>query len=510
MNYVVFLIMLLTAFIAGQLAIYIFYNRKKIYVKGFLCLILSVFIYSLFYAFELISPDLSYMKLCAAIQYIGILSIPAFWIIMALEYTNKSKYINIKLYISIFCLPVFLVILNFTNGYHHLFYRNYSATIIHSLSIANINPGIGYIISSIYINLMFLLGNILYIEFYKKNNVYKKRSFTIMITSFIPWVGYWIYMSGIISIKIDIVPIFMALLCLFYAKALFKNNIFETVVIARHVIFDNINEIVIVLDMDNKIIDINKKTEHFFNKKASIIIGQDIVKAFEEFTEITKYLKDNKGVTFDFEMKTADKQYYFRGEITFINNDGKVLILKDSTEEILMIKKLQYYATMDILTEVYNRYYFYSIANEKILYSIKNNQPISLVMVDLDKFKNINDTYGHSAGDMILKNVIKICKACLGENHTIGRYGGEEFIIILEKLEEEKVVEIVEKIRVEIMNFNNLYEDNVIKVTCSFGVFTSKGLMDLDEMVRNADEALYKSKNEGRNRISIKNIYGKY
>lgn len=505
LNYVIFLIMFLTAFIAAQLAIYIFYNRKKIYLKGFLGLILSVFTYSLFYSFELISPDLNYMKLLAAVQYIGILSIPAFWVIMALEYTNKSKYVNVKLYIIIFCLPVILVILNFTNEYHHLFYRNYSVAIVYSLSIANISPGIGYTMATIYINLMCLLGNILYIEFFIKNNVYRKRSFTIMITSFIPWIGYWIYMSGIMPIKIDIVPVFMAILCLFYVKALSKNNIFETAVIARHIIFDNIKEFVIVLDMNNKIIDINKTTEQFFNKEASIIIGQDIAKALEDFTAITKYLKDNKEVTFDFEMKTDDKQHYFRGEITFINNDGKVVILKDNTEQILMIKRLQYYATMDILTEVYNRNHFYSVANERILYCIKNNQPISLVMVDLDKFKNINDTYGHSAGDLILKNVIAICKACLGKNHTIGRYGGEEFLIILEKFEEEQILEIVEKIRVKIMNFNNIYEGKIIKVTCSFGIFTSIGLTDLNEMIRNADEALYKSKNEGRNRISIKN-----
>lgn len=107
LNYVIFLIMFLTAFIAAQLAIYIFYNRKKIYLKGFLGLILSVFTYSLFYSFELISPDLNYMKLLAAVQYIGILSIPAFWVIMALEYTNKSKYVNVKLYIIIFAYLLF-------------------------------------------------------------------------------------------------------------------------------------------------------------------------------------------------------------------------------------------------------------------------------------------------------------------------------------------------------------------------------------------------------------------
>lgn len=503
MNYVIFVTMFLTACIAAQLTINIFYNRKKIYLKGFSGLILSVFVYSLFYSFELISSNLNYMKMFAAIQYIGILSIPAFWVIMALEYTNKSKYINAKLYIIIFWLPIILVILNFTNDYHHLFYKSYSATIKYSLYIANITPGIGYIIANLYINLMCLLGTILYIEFFIKNNIYKKRTFTIMLPLFIPWIAHWIYLSGILPTKIDIIPPFMAVGCLVYARELFKNDTFETAVIARHIIFDNIREIVLVLDMNNRIIDVNKTATQFFNKKVNNITGQELGEVFENSKVIIKYLKDNKEKTFNFEIKSWGKSYYFTGEITFINNDGKVIILRDSTEQTLMIKKLRQYATMDTLTGVYNRNYFYSVANEKIIHCIKNNTPISLIMFDLDKFKNINDTYGHFAGDLVLKNVVTICKDCLKKDYIIGRYGGEEFLIILENLKEEQVLEITEKIRVKIMNFNTIYKNKVIKVTCSFGIFSSARLVNLDDMIRNADEALYKSKNEGRNQVNV-------
>ncbi|WHH60373.1 histidine kinase N-terminal 7TM domain-containing protein [Petroclostridium sp. X23] len=508
MNYLVVLMMFLTSLIAVQLAIYIFYNRRKIYLKGFLGLILSVFIYSLFYSFELIAPNLSFMKLFAAIQYIGILSIPAFWVIMALEYTNKSRYLSRKLYIGIFTVPVFLIILNFTNESHHLFYKNYSASIIYSMAIADIKPGIGYITAAVYVNICFVIGNILYVQYFiKGSTLFKKRSFIIVATSLIPFVGYWIYMSGFIPVKIDIVPVFMEVLCLFYTYALFKSNIFETAAIARHIIFDNITEVIIVLDMDNKLIDINKKAEQLFSKKASHIIGQDIYEVFTLFKEIRKYIEGNREVTFDFKIEITQKVYYFKGDITYIDNNGnkgKIIVLSDNTEQVLMIKKLQYYGAMDILTEVYNRNYLYSIANDKILHCVKNNQSLSLIMLDLDRFKNINDTYGHIAGDVVLKNVIATCKSYLGERYIIGRYGGEEFLIILENLEEEKVLEIAEGLRVKIMNLHIVYEDKTIKVTSSFGVFTSKGLTDFDYMVRNVDEALYKAKSAGRNQIGIK------
>lgn len=503
LNYVIFLVIFLTAVTAAQLTIYILNNRKRIYLKGLLGLSVCVFIYSLFYSFELISRNLYCLKLFTVMEHIGTIFISVFWVIMALEYTNKGRYLNTRLYLTLTCLPILFIIMNLTDGYHHLFYRNYSVTIMNSLTIVRITPGVGYIAALIYINLMYLFGNVLHIEYFIKNKIYKKRSFAIMLTCLLPWAGSWMYILNLFPIKIDFTPILMAIVCIIYYKAISKNSIFQTAAIARHVIFDNINDIILVLDMDNKIIDANKKAEQLFNKKTANIVGQDLTMAIKSLKEISKYLKSKNEEKFDLIVKYNNGEYYFTGEITFINSDGKVIILKDSTEQNLMIKKLKYYATMDILTEVYNRNYFYIAASHRIMHCINNNRTVSLIMMDIDKFKYINDTYGHSAGDHVLKNVAAILKKCLEENCVIGRYGGEEFIIVIEDLEEEKVIETVEKLRLEITNFDNVYEDKIIKVTSSFGIFTTYNLTDLDEMIKFADEALYKSKDNGRNRVSI-------
>src|SRR5471030_677620 len=239
--------MFLTSVISMQLAIYIFKNRNKILLPGFLGLIISVVVYSLFYSLEIIAKNLDYMRLCTAMEYLGILSIPAFWIIMAIGYTHKENIIDTKFCIGIFFVPVCLMILNFTDKYHHLFYKSYSYNIIYSLHIAALIPGVFYYIGMLYINLCFLIGNILYVyHFLKENNLYKKRSFIIMVTSFIPWVGYWLYMMKLTPINIDIVPILLAILCLFYAYALFNSNIFGTILLARRVIFDDITDAIIV------------------------------------------------------------------------------------------------------------------------------------------------------------------------------------------------------------------------------------------------------------------------
>jgi len=505
LNYLIFSIMFLTSVISMQLAIYIFFNRNKILLPGFLGLIISVVVYSLFYSLEIIAPNLDYMRLCTSMEYLGILSIPAFWIIMAIGYTHKEKIIDTKFCIGIFFVPVCLMILNFTDKYHHLFYKSYSYNMIYSLHIAELIPGAFYYIGMIYINLCFLIGNILYVyHFFKENNLYKKRSFIIMVTSFIPWVGYWLYMMKLTPINIDIVPILLAILCLFYAYALFNFNIFGTILLARRVIFDDITDAIIVLDEDNTIIEINKKAEQIFNLERNLILEKNSNDIFKEYSQLLKNINENKSDTFHLEIKIMEQTHYFQGKINLLKsnkNKGKFIILIDNTEQVILNKKLRYYGTIDTLTGVYNRNYFHEIAVNKLNEDSTINKPVSLIMFDLDKFKDINDNYGHLAGDAVLKKALESCKTILSEKHYLGRYGGEEFVILLNDTTSEKALKIAESIRVAIEKVDILYEDKIIKITSSFGVFSSHKRRKLKYLLKNADEALYEAKRLGRNRV---------
>ncbi len=507
MNYIIVGTTLIIAMIGLQLSIYTLVIRQKIFYQGLLGMGLSLFIYSLFYVFELTAMDVDLMKLFASFQRIGIMSLPAFWVIMALEYTNKKRYLTPRFYAALFFIPILCIFLVFTDHSLHLFYNGYTATQQYSLSIANITPGIGYIIGAVYINIMLLLGTAIYINYIFKNSMFKRRSLILMATSFIPWIGYWIYMSGILPLKIDINPIFLAAVSFIYTMELLRDNIFNTTAIARHIVFDNINEIVVVVDMENRIIDINKMAEEFLVKTAAALIGKDIRNVFVDTEEFAKSLLEkleDKKISFDFEMNTAERLYYFRGEISQIKQEGKVIILRDNTEEVRMINDLRTYASMDLLTKVYNRNFFNDIAQEQIKDCAQNKRSFSLVMMDIDRFKEINDTYGHSTGDMVLSMVADICRKHLGNQGFIGRFGGDEFVMGFENLPEEEIGEIIERIRVEIMDTDFMYNDTTLKTTCSFGIYTMTGMKDLDEWIKNADEALYQSKRLGRNKIHRK------
>lgn len=126
---------------------------------------------------------------------------------------------------------------------------------------------------------------------------------------------------------------------------------------------------------------------------------------------------------------------------------------------------------------------------------------LSLVFVDVDHFKKVNDTYGHQAGDLALKNIAKVLKENVREIDIVGRYGGEEIVLGLIGANLQDSRKIAEHLRVKIAERPIKYKDEIIRITASFGVSALSADLNLDELIKKADEALYRAKNSGRNKV---------
>ncbi len=505
MNYLIYLSVSIVAILAIVLFIYAITNRHKIFCIGLIGIGIALFFYSFFYSMEIIAPNAEQALLFIDLERFGIWTLPSFWVIMALEYTNKTKFLTKWTYIGLFSIPVILLIFGLTDSTHHLVYREFSVLTIEHLTIAQITPGPVYYVAFIFTNLLILLGNVLYVLFYLRNKVYQKRSFVMMMTSFIPWLGLWIYTFRLIPIGLDINPYFLGLAALIFTLAMFKNNLFDTAVVARHTVVDHISEMLLTLDGNNKIIDVNKTVEIFFNQKRVRMIGESLHSYFPKILELIEAKVNEQPDFIDFDFGEQEKKQHLRAEITYLPGEAKVIIVKDATEEVNMIRNLRYYATTDTLTEITNRSYFISLASERIRICKKNKMPIAFVIFDIDEFKQINDHYGHAAGDIILKKTASMCRNLIGPNPLLARYGGDEFILVFEEKTEEEVMILVEKIRRRMMNSNNIIDGKNISFECSFGVCYVHEIENdvLDLFIKYADEALYRSKNDGRNRATL-------
>ena len=160
-------------------------------------------------------------------------------------------------------------------------------------------------------------------------------------------------------------------------------------------------------------------------------------------------------------------------------------------------------ATTDSLTAVYNRRTFKELAEPQLSRSRRAQVPVSLLMLDLDHFKRINDTYGHLAGDDVLKAFAKLVGACLRKEDLLARYGGEEFVVLLPSASQQAALSLSERIREQVAARPFDANGHLVRVTVSVGIASEAGdtLPSLEAMLGRADEALYKAKDDGRNRV---------
>lgn len=158
-------------------------------------------------------------------------------------------------------------------------------------------------------------------------------------------------------------------------------------------------------------------------------------------------------------------------------------------------------AVIDSLTGCYNRRELENHLNRSIAGAIRHNSCLSIFMFDLDHFKRINDTYGHIAGDNVLKAVAKTVQKSVRTGDIIARYGGEEFIAILPETSKTKAIELADRLRKIISRLKVKSGDHIIKVTASFGVAELNRCADMTKFIHDADTMLYKAKLNGRNTV---------
>lgn len=171
--------------------------------------------------------------------------------------------------------------------------------------------------------------------------------------------------------------------------------------------------------------------------------------------------------------------------------------------EQLLVDRIYRMAVQDKMLEIFRRDYLIEKLEEEFRFAQASGAPLSLIMFDLDKFKKINDAYGHLAGDYVLKEVCSLTKPLLSGEDIFGRYGGEEFQVILPQRGVDAAATLAESIRKAVEANCFEYEGIVLPVTISAGVAgLIPGMQTYNELVKLADQLLYQSKSGGRNRVS--------
>lgn len=185
-----------------------------------------------------------------------------------------------------------------------------------------------------------------------------------------------------------------------------------------------------------------------------------------------------------------------------IPDDNKMEVIKKINFMYTQTKQM---SLIDPLTKLFNRRHFEAELEREFKRAKRYNSSLSIAVADIDFFKQVNDNYGHSCGDYVLKEVAYIITNNFRQTDLIFRYGGEEFVIVLTETSGENALIPLERLRKAVENHKFKFNNQDIKITLSIGVSSTIEFETSQEMFDEADKALYKAKNNGRNQIGVNN-----
>lgn len=246
----------------------------------------------------------------------------------------------------------------------------------------------------------------------------------------------------------------------------------------------------------------------------------NILNAFETLPEKNEYKIINNGKTGLFPLVSENRVLgciaakSIGGEISESDINYLEQLAKQSSATINranVYAEILKHATLDALTGFYNRRQLEERIKQETAKAKRQKTPLCAIMIDIDFFKRINDVYGHAAGDLVLKTVSRTMRSQLREYDVAGRYGGEEFAILLPFTRTEEAVMVAERLRqavenkkIDLSKVNHETPNKIINVTISLGIYEFKITDSADDLLKNADKALYEAKETGRNKVIVK------
>lgn len=352
-----------------SLAIFAWRSRPSASILPFVLLMAGIAMWTFGYAMEVASVELSAKIFWAKFQYLGIVATPTAWLILTLQYTGKEKWLTRRCYVLLSIEPLLILFLVWTNEFHHLVWKNIGIETGNSFSVLNVVHGVGFWINVAYSYSLLLIAVLLLsyalIHF---SALYRKQIAVLLMGAVVPWIGNMLYIFGFNPFPpIDLTPFTLFISGISAAWAVLRFRFLDIVPIARDILIENMEEGVIVLDMQNRIVDANPAAEKIIERHLAEIIGQPVEKVLSKQKELLKCLQNTDVEDKEICLYKKGKQRYYNIYISPIHDRrgylaGRLIILRDITkhkkyeeeikqlnEELQLINKIMRH---DILTDL--------------------------------------------------------------------------------------------------------------------------------------------------------------
>ncbi len=481
--------LILTTIMASIVATMAMRRIKAPGAPGLAVAMVGVMVWSMTYALRWLSADCVTAAFWLDMTYLGVVSVPTAFVFVALQVTNNSIHISRRHILVVATEPILTLIILFTDKYHGLFY----AGMRRSGSI--LNGGIWFWINAIYSYALLAVALVALIRSLKSaRDLYRSQILTLAVGMFLPWFGNIAGLGGLSPFgDLDLTPFCFLVSGAIIAFGLFRYRLLDIVPIAHELLVENLSDGIIVADSQGRVVDLNPATKKFLGIDGSMI-GKPLDVIRDLCPRGAHVDLETPGQTWEC-VSSASPGHSFEVRVSPLKDrelhaKGWLILLRDITERKIFEMELERRSTHDILTGLYNRQYF-----EEAMARLEktDHEALSIVMIDLDGLKDINDARGHAAGDEIIRETAAILVSTIGGNDILARVGGDEFIIIMPDTYTVEATARVDTIRKKI-RARNAANPAVPDIGLSMGVAGRMQGESLAATLKRADDAMYAEK----------------
>lgn len=472
--------------------------------RNSLCVaMLATAVWSFAYALELSAPTVSDRELWGALKYVGITVLPPAWLVFALQYTGRMGRPSTRFLGALAVEPVVVLALLAAPATRHLirFYPSERPRPIPAPS-----AGVLYWPHVVYCNILVLTASaILLVTVMRVSRLYWRQSITLLVAICLPLIGNALEDFNAPPFQhLDPTPLATSVAAWVLVLGILRYRLLDLRPVARTHVVETMRDAVLVADAHGHVVDLNPSAVHLLGRRAGELVGRPVAALLSELGGPAGL--PDPGV-YDVQVGGPDRERDMELAVTPLEDAqgstaGRVLVFRDVTDRRELEQELRRLAYTDRLTGLPNRALFYDRLEQALVMARRRNAPVAVLFLDLDRFKIINDSLGHTIGDEVLVAVARRLRRCLRAEDTLARLGGDEFAILLPEIANRRDSYLVTDKCLSALSGPEVIGENELTVNASIGVaiFPEDGA-DVQHLLRSADAAMYRAKARGGGRV---------
>ncbi len=458
-------------------------------------------------AMEISAVDLSSKTVWANLTYIPSTLAPVAYFYLALFYLGLEKRTKKRWLLAfLIFMPLMFNVLVWTNDYHGLIRQNIYLDTSGAFPVVGKTYGPIFRIYAVYNSLlsfvtMIILGRGLYIN---ENKLQKVQIVSLLTGLLLPTISVLVFILKVFPLKIDPTPITIGVSAIIISWSILRYHLFDVVSFAHSMIIKEMCTGMIILDNMGSVLEINPAAQNMLNISLPKPPENSVDLVLNSYPGMIDAYKNQVSKTNEIFIKTESGINYCEVSLKQLNNSNDIPVgwiyqIYDVTRRKLEEDKIKELATHDVLTGLINRTYFEKVFSGSLEAAKMSGISLAVAYLDLDDFKNVNDSFGHDAGDVLLREVSDRLKAVLKGSGIVSRYGGDEFAVLFPSVDGQKTLDNFACAIGEELEKHIEYDGLQIPIRASIGfsIFPQDG-DSLDELIKTADKAMYEKKRSNK------------